>query len=388
MSNFNKIIELSRKIANSILRKDDTTILEKSKLFSDHNKEYILEQLTNEKHIKDRLDLIHQINKKEDWKKIKKRIKVPVLKLVILKYTSTVAVIAIVASIFFYKNDVLTSPQETTPLIIKSTINPGTNKAILVLGSGEEVVLGNGSNYKTNTINSNGEKITYDKGNSNLEEIANNYLIVPRGGEYTVQLSDGTKVWLNSDSKLKYPVTFVDGKVRKVELVYGEAYFEVSPSTLHKGSKFEVFTKKQTVQVIGTQFNIKAYPDENNIYTTLVEGKVAVTIANNEQFLAPKEQSNYNLVNNSIQISKVDIYSAVAWKEGFFSFRAMPLNEIMKVLSRWYNVDVTFSNKKLEKVKFNGVLRKDQDITKILETIKITKSINSYDINNKQIIIK
>ncbi|KUJ60387.1 hypothetical protein AR687_18260 [Flavobacteriaceae bacterium CRH] len=367
---------------------------EKSRLKA-FNAEYPFSKSVDFEKIVQKINDYSLVNKDRAWKAILdksvKEQEVPVFSIYRswYKYAAAASVILLfsVSYFFFFNNE--TSVKN--PIVVNTPIEIGNNKAILTLEDGSKVALEKGTNYKTSTLNSNGEHIVYDpKGEATTAiAIGSNYLTIPRGGQFFVQLADGTKVWLNSESQLKYPVAFVDGKMRKVELIYGEAYFEVSPSTAHKGSKFEVFTKKQTVQVIGTQFNIKAYNDENNIYTTLVEGKVAVSIPpNKKQLLVPKEQSDFNLITNSINVSKVDVYSSVAWKEGFFSFRTMPLKEIMKVLSRWYNVDVTFENKKLESVKFNGVLRKDQDIREILTTIQTTKSINAYEVKNGKIIIK
>ncbi|CAD0002379.1 FecR family protein [Flavobacterium salmonis] len=290
-----------------------------------------------------------------------------------------------ISYLFFFNKET----SSKNPVVVNAAIEIGNSKATLTLEDGSKIALEKGTNYTTNNVSSNGEHIIYDsKRNSGSTAIGSNFLTIPRGGQFFIQLADGTKVWLNSESQLKYPVAFIDGEVRKVELVYGEAYFEVSPSTAHKGSKFEVFTKKQTVEVIGTQFNIKAYHEEKNIYTTLLEGKVTVNIAGQKHLLIPKEQSNFDLTDNQVKIYKADVYSSVAWKEGLFSFNNMSLKDIMKVLSRWYNVDVTFENAKLENVKFNGVLRKDQDLKEILTTIKTTKFINAYEIKNRQIIIK
>lgn len=302
------------------------------------------------------------------------------------KYAVAASLVLLFSLSYLFLNNAETVVKN--PLVVNAPIEIGSNKATLTLEDGSRIALVKGTNYKTSTVKSNGEHIVYDPTNTTKTQIGSNFLTIPRGGQFFIQLADGTKVWLNSESQLKFPVAFNDGELRKVELIYGEAYFEVSPSTKHKGSKFEVLTKKQTIQVIGTQFNIKAYNDENNIYTTLVEGKVAVTIAGQKHLLIPKQQSNFDLTDNSIKINKVDVYSLVAWKEGFFSFNSMSLKDIMKVLSRWYNVDVTFENPKLENVKFNGVLRKDQDLKEILTTIKTTKFINAYEMKNRKIIIK
>ncbi|WP_396187505.1 FecR family protein, partial [Flavobacterium sp.] len=199
---------------------------------------------------------------------------------------------------------------------------------------------------------------------------------------------DGTKVWLNSETQLKYPVAFTDGATRQIELVYGEAYFEVSPSTKHKGAKFKVLNQSQEVQVLGTQFNIKAYRDETNVYTTLVEGKVAVSNSKINKILKPSEKSNLNLLEKTIAISKVDVYNEISWKDGVFSFRKKPLGEIMKVLSRWYDIEVQFENQDSKNARFNGVLGKEQKIEDILKRIKKFKVIKDYEIKNKKVIIK
>ncbi|MEN2402544.1 FecR domain-containing protein [Flavobacterium sp. MC2016-06] len=370
-----------------ILSKDEKSSL---KLFKE---EYPFVKSVDFQKVVQKINNYSLVNKEEAWKVILKKSNKENNDSSIIPINRSWYKYAAAASlVLLFSLSYLFFTKETTvknPVIVTSSIEIGSNKATLTLEDGSKIALEKGSNYKTATLNSNGEHIVYDsKGKIAEGQIGSNLLTIPRGGQFFIQLADGTKVWLNSESQLKYPVAFVDGKVRKVELVYGEAYFEVSPSTAHKGSKFEVFTKKQTVQVIGTQFNIKAYNDETNIYTTLVEGKVAVSIAGQNKFLIPKEQSDFDVIANSLKVSKVDVYSSVAWKEGYFSFRSMPLKEIMKVLSRWYDVDVAFENKKLENVKFSGVLRKDQDIKEILTTIKTIKSINAYEIKNKAIIIK
>src|SRR5690606_40703343 len=120
-----------------------------------------------------------------------------------------------------------------------------------------------GDSIQTHNAISNGEEIIYN--NNTSRQLVYNYLTIPRGGQFQLTLSDGTRVWLNSETQIKYPVSFTDGESRQVELVYGEAYFEVSHSTEHKGSDFIVYNQNQEVQVLGTEFNIKAYKDDSNI---------------------------------------------------------------------------------------------------------------------------
>ena len=297
-------------------------------------------------------------------------------------------VIGLLATGFFLNSNKFTPPEVKTRIVVNTPIKAGTDKATLTLEDGSVVTLQKGNNYQTMTTQSNGEQIVYKAGNRNVSKIAYNYLTIPRGGQFHLVLSDGTKVWLNSETQLKYPVAFTDGATRQIELVYGEAYFEVSPSTKHKGAKFKVLNQSQEVQVLGTQFNIKAYRDETNVYTTLVEGKVAVSNSKINKILKPSEQSNLNLQDKTIAISKVDVYNEISWKDGVFSFRKKPLGEIMKVLSRWYDIEVQFENQDSKNARFNGVLGKEQKIEDILKRIKKFKVIKDYEIKNKKVIIK
>lgn len=303
-----------------------------------------------------------------------------------LKYAAAV-LIFISAGYFITTNKAGSDKNIATENIIQI----GTDKATLTLEDGSEVVLEKGNVYSNKTANSDGEKIIYKNDQNNAKEIKNNiaynYLTIPRGGEFYIQLSDSTKVWLNSESKIKYPVKFAEGKIREVELLYGEAYFEVSPSTKHNGDTFKVFTKGQEVEVLGTQFNIKAYKGENHISTTLVEGKVSIAVKEVKEYLKPNQQSNYNITENSMQIKTVYLYDEVSWRKGFFSFKEKPLKEIMEVLSRWYDVDIDIANEEIKNIQFNGILSRNQNIENILQTIKSTNKI-TYEIYDNKIFIK
>jgi len=274
-----------------------------------------------------------------------------------------------------------------TPQVAHKEILIGSDKATLTLEDGSVIALEKGKSYAKGNASSNGEKLVYNS-NGKSVAIANNLLTIPRGGQFFVQLADSTKVWLNSESQLRYPVAFVDGQTRQVELVYGEAYFEVSPSTKHKGSRFKVKTQEQNVEVIGTEFNIKAYRDEPAIYTTLVEGVVAVSNAAKKQILTPSQQSKITEYNGNISVSEVDVYNEISWRKGLFVFKGMPLKDIARVLSRWYDVDIVFADPALGNVKFNGVLNKNQKLEDILTTIKNINFINAYEKKDNKIIIK
>tara|TARA_R110002096_G_scaffold334375_1_gene528163 strand:- start:10745 stop:11947 length:1203 start_codon:yes stop_codon:yes gene_type:complete len=305
----------------------------------------------------------------------------------LFRYAAMVAIM-VGGGYFYLKND--TSSEIVKEIITetKVIIKPGHDRATLTVEDGSIVALEKGNRYQNQNVKSNGEEIIYEVRGQNTSKIAYNYLTIPRGGQFQVTLSDGTRVWLNSESQLKYPVRFIDGKTRNVELVYGEAYFDVSPSEEHEGSKFKVLNQSQEVEVLGTEFNIKAYKDEFTIYTTLVEGKVAVRNGTSKQNLIPNQQTNLNLKNNSYTISTVDVKDEISWKNGIFSFSKKPLKEIMKTIARWYDVNVVFENKQLEEITFSGVLGKNQNIEEILLTLKTLSTIKDYNINDKTIKLK
>jgi transmembrane sensor len=306
-------------------------------------------------------------------------------KLQFWKYAVAAIFIGLITTTYVFKSNTSNTPLEVTPRIV-NTIVPGKDKATLTLEDGSLISLEKGASFKTKNAKSNGEQIVYQNSKSNPSVIKYNYLTIPRGGQFFIKLSDGTQVSLNSESQLKYPVHFIEGETRKVELVYGEAYFDVSPSTNHKGAKFKVLNNTQEIEVLGTEFNIKAYKDEVNIYTTLVEGKVAINTPNLKQLLIPNQQSILDTQNNTLSVIKVDVLEVISWKEGVFSFINKPLKDIMKVLSRWYDVDIIFENKELESVEFIGTLNKNQSIDEVLSIMK-SFSLNNYEIKGNTIIL-
>jgi len=273
-------------------------------------------------------------------------------------------------------------------VVVTTNISAGTDKATLTLEDGTIVQLEKGASFTGLHLDSNGEHILYkEEISSTKNDIEYNYLTVPLGGEFQVELSDHTKIWLNSDSKLKYPVMFKEGESRTVELIYGEAFFDVSPSTNHNGSSFIVKTKNQNIEVIGTQFNIRAYNDETNIYTSLVEGKVNVSTTANTDFLIPNQQAIVNTSTHSlVKIPIDDIEKQIAWKNGQFMFDKKPLNEIMKTLSRWYNISFKFENLEKQHMVFSGVLDRDENIADLLTNFQKTREV-SFKVIDRTIII-
>ncbi|MGK0327363.1 FecR family protein [Polaribacter sp.] len=326
-----------------------------------------------------------QVDVEKGWLKLNESIHKKPKKVSFWKYASVAAVfIGILTSTYFFKTS-----RNKTPIIVNNNIKIDANKTTLTLGDGSNIALGKGKKYTSKGVKSNGEELIYDAKNDSKSEITYNYLTIPRGNDFFVQLSDGTKVFLNSDSQLKYPVTFNKGETRNVELLYGEAYFEVSPSSKHNGDSFRVLTKNQEVNVLGTHFNIKAYNEDLLISTTLLEGKVSVNKGLNTVLLKPNQQSRISTKTKIIEVLEVDISHEVAWIKGIFSFNQEPLDEIMKVLSRRYNVEVSFESEKAKKYQFTVILKRETTITEILKFFKSTSNGDlKYTIKDKKIVIK
>ena len=273
---------------------------------------------------------------------------------------------------------------------VNTVIEPGTNKATLTLDDGSLLILANDEKVKTQNADSNGEVITYNAPKKKSDKIQYNYLTTPRGGQYSLVLSDKTSVWLNSESQLKYPVAFIEGETREVELIYGEAYFDVFNNPNNKASKFKVLNKSQVIEVLGTEFNLKAYKDEDYIYTTLVEGKVAIKLKNGDKKnIFPEQQAKWNPTNNSFSLkTDINLMNEISWRYGVFNFDGKPLAEIMKTVSRWYDIEVRFLDKKIEEKEFVGVIRKNRNLEDILQNLINFEVIKDYEINEKTVILK
>ncbi|MDN5202429.1 DUF4974 domain-containing protein [Fulvivirgaceae bacterium BMA10] len=265
-------------------------------------------------------------------------------------------------------------------------IVPGSNKALLITSTGESIELDQNNSLNVDngniSIYSDGESITYqDKSDEAFEE-AKNTLVIPRGGKFSLTLSDGSRVWMNSATTLTYPVEF-GSKDRVVEL-QGEAYFDIA----HDPEKpFKVISKEQTTTVLGTKFNVSSYTDI--ITTTLVEGSVRVNVADQpiEILLEPGHQVSYNTKDRSANTNKVDTELYTAWKDNLFMFENQRLDVILNRLSRWYDVDVFYDNDAAKNVRFTGEIKCNEDIRFILGLIEKTQAVK-FDIKKRTVIVK
>lgn len=308
-----------------------------------------------------------------------------------------VAVVATLLAIgFWFVNKMDNNPSDTYRYA--NDVAPGHSGATLTLGNGQQIKLVGAQNGELAeqpgvTITKSGaDQLTYEVKAAAAEQSQQNTLSTANGETYKVLLPDGSKVWLNAASSLTFSSKLIEGGKRKVSLV-GEAYFEVSKDKHHP---FIVETSKQTVQVLGTHFNVNAYQETPKTVTTLLEGSVQVRLnptlpggagASESKTLKPNQQSA--LAEGKLLVSDVDAQDAIAWQQGYFAFNSETLEEIMNRVERWYNVTVIFDDPSLKKETFIGSVSKYEQVSKVLNSLAGTNTItfkiegNTIRVNRK-----
>ncbi|MGN8070378.1 FecR family protein [Mucilaginibacter sp. 22184] len=269
----------------------------------------------------------------------------------------------------------------------KRPVMPGNNKATLTLADGSNIDLTDSrkgllSKQGSVVIGKSGEgKIVYNakEGEARSTAALFNMISTPRGGQYQVVLSDGTKVWLNAASSIKFPTVFT-GHERKVELT-GEAYFEVAKN---KDRPFKIAVEQMSIEVLGTHFNVDAYKDEGVIKTTLLEGAVKLVTGNHQAYLKPGQQATLNQ-QQSFNIGSVNTEEAVAWKNGYFIFNNENIQSIMKKISRWYDVEVVY-NGKVDERDFGGTVSRFDSVAEVLKSLELTGTVH-FKIEGRKIIV-
>ena len=255
----------------------------------------------------------------------------------------------------------------------KNDILPGGNKAILTLANGKTIVLDNAhtgllaKQGNTNIAKTKDGQVIYKAPNSsfpNNQNIALNTISTPTGGQYQVVLADGSKVWLNAASSLRFPAVFT-GKKREVEIT-GEAYFEVAKNA---AMPFVVKTGRSVIEVLGTHFNVMAYANESVIKTTLLEGSVKVKSGNSVNFLKPGQQAFLNAQGQTRIIEDADVDDETAWKNGLFQFKDAGIETVMRQAERWYTVTVNYEGK-IPVKQFTGRISRSVKISELLSMLK------------------
>lgn len=390
----NKALRISYLLASSFigeLNVDDKAELALWQNKADKNKK-LHDDVLNQNEFEKRAQQINRIDLPKEWNRFQSQIK-PIISIQsrltqFLKYAAVI-ILPIGIALFVLLNQESYKPQLAN---LPIEIAPGIKKAQLVLSTGERFELSdmtlNISNKQEGVeIKNQDSRLNYSATDEQLtQKVKYNTLIVGRGEEYQLALADGTEVWLNSESSLRYPVQFT-GKNRQVELS-GEAYFEVA----HNAKKpFIVNTQEMNIEVLGTSFNISAYADDETVHATLVEGKVKVHNTMGEvieKVLAPNQQFIYSKNDNRTSVNEVNASFYSAWKDGVFTFEDESLTSIMRKIERWYDIKVFFQGQGIQTLKFSGKIPRFNTCNDVLEMIGKTTNIDFELGENKNVIIR
>jgi len=393
-----RLSELSFKYLKEELSNEESEELNEFLSQSDANREFFNE-LTNQARINEDLEEFYKTDHKVVWESVVKAN--PELKkgTVIsffrptVKYAAAVILIAALGTYWVLRHNTNRSVASTDTKqqqIIKD-VEPGKYKAKLTLDDGSTLILDSAKNGRLvqmdgiNVLNKDGKLIYEKSGETN--KVLYNTLSTSKAQTYATVLSDGTKVWLNASSAIRYPVAF-NGELRKVEIT-GEAYFEVAPSVGKNGKRpFLVAVNGMEVEVLGTHFNINSYAEEPAMKTTLLEGKVRVrSAANNEQtILQPGDQAQFSTGTKTLTKTKdVDVDAEVAWRFGMFQFNNADLKTVMRQLERWYDVQVVYQGDVGDDFEFLGKIPRDMNL---LQVLTVLQKVNvHFTIDGKKIIV-
>ena len=271
----------------------------------------------------------------------------------------------------------------------ETSIYPGKRMARLITPSGETELLDTLRQTDTQQMKLHNDQgrvvIQAACGDANGDQPVYHCLEVPRGGEFSFLLPDSTTVFLNAESRLRFPDRFVPGSERIVYLS-GEAYFDVKRDPR---SPFLVCLEHSAVKVTGTSFNVKAYPDDTNEATTLISGTVSMGIGTTEQWivLKPGEQGYYDATRKTLLQQTVDVNYYTAWKDGVFAFYRQPLEEVMKTLGCWYLFDTHYQNEALKSILYTGKINRHASIREVLHTFELMDEL-TFDIKGKEVIVR
>jgi transmembrane sensor len=418
----NRITSLIEKFLEERLSPEEDGELKEWLAEAEHNDSFF-QQITDKDVLREKLKIYSSTDSEAIWQKTLQKIneaKLEGAKLLDLypekksfripfgKIAAAASVILLIsAGTWYYYNQSSqnkTAKTDSNKAGITSQIVPGSNKAILTLANGSAIVLtnlqnGNVADQGQAQITKTDGRLIYNKKpdakKSSIGQDLYNTVTTPRGGEYQITLPDGSKVWLNAASSLRFPIAFA-GNERIVELT-GEAYFEVNPQEQntaskdvagHKGkiAKTPFIVKintpagnKNEVEVLGTHFNVMAYSEEGTIKTTLIEGKVKVTSGNNFQTIRPGEQAK--LKEGNIMVQNVDAEDVVGWTSGFIPVGGPDIEYTLRQISRWYDVNIKYEGKKPD-VSFEGKLPRAAtigNIIKLLNANNIKARLNEKD---------
>ncbi|RPE14224.1 DUF4974 domain-containing protein [Chitinophaga lutea] len=304
------------------------------------------------------------------WQRIEARIR-PVQRRRWPLYAAAAAVLGIIAAASVWLMQPVPGKIQPTQATVH-TVQPAANKAVLTLGDGSLITLDSAANGQlarqgqTSVLKSGTGQLQYDQQGPE-DAVQFNTLATPRGGQFQLVLPDGSKVWLNAASSLRFPTAF-HGTERRVEL-QGEAYFEIAHN---KKMPFRVTTANDlTITVLGTHFNVMAYADESSLKTTLLEGSVQLNRGGTTQLLKPGQEGRLHKQSGTLSVAPADVEEAIAWKNGIFQFEHADITAIARQLARWYDVDVVIAGP-LPQKNFVGVMSRNAPLESVLKVLGST----------------
>lgn len=355
----------------------------KNWLKADPQNELLFDKLRSNEYLRREIKLMHSFDEQKAFERIReitisKSPVVPIRRNRIRRMAGVAAAIVIIAAsaILLYINfpkqhgvDIVQSNQ--SPEQPDEKIMPGGNIATLTLSDGSVIFLNNSENGvltqqgNVDIVKLKDGQLTYGKAGNTPDQILYNTVNTPKGGKYNLTLSDGTKVWLNAASSLRFPASFSE-KERKVEME-GEVYFDIAEDSKHP---FIVMVNGVEILVTGTEFNVEAYGDEESMKITLLEGKVDLKDKNNQTKLIPGQQAEISGKGNFVIHKNVDMEEVIAWKEGLFYFHKADIKTVMKQISRWYDVEVEFKDAG-KKRSFKGEIQRDLELSQVIKILKM-----------------
>lgn len=303
-----------------------------------------------------------------------------------LAYVASVLIMISLITYIYVDHSANNEPSVLNHKNRSSDISPGSDKAMLTLSDGKKILLDNTSHGllakedKVNIHSAIQGTLTYSKLKRTDSRTYSHVLETPKGGRYQVDLSDGTKVWLNASSSLIYPTVF-EGKERYVQLT-GEAYFEVAKD---KNRPFKVKSGRQVIEVLGTHFNVFAYPDEKKIQTVLLEGSIKISKGNKVRLIKPGQLATTIDSSDVISAVEADLEKSLAWKNNEFMFNGEDLESIMKSVSRWYNIEIVYRGNS-GKTKYWGVVSRNQNLSAVLKMLQSAGKV-SFSVEGRRVIV-
>jgi len=329
-----------------------------------------------------KFEFIREYSAKEAFDQFTKRVeqvKIRRRRLIFYRYAAVVVTVFILSGIFYLN---LWKSEQEIPVTVTRKIQPGAFKAILTQPDGQRIDISDttylafvGDNLELDSL--------FDKnGESKDTTFGYRTISIPRGGEYDLTLSDGSRLRMNSESEIRIPVRF--SRNQRDVYMKGEIYFDVTRNAEHP---FVVHTHQGNICVLGTSFNVRNYLDEAFLETTLVKGKVAFQTEDKNTYLEPGEQLRLNKENGETIVEEVDVRLYCSWKDGRFVFEKQRLESIMNTVARWYNINVFYENQFVKDILFTGNIKRYDDLDQVIEMLRLINKIE-IEINGNSVFVR